>query len=104
MARGPDAGALIERALTLSAAGAGVPMRIVEASATRWASATFAGARHVLDLQVGTDRASRAWLGDLGEMDLPMRGQLLADCTVVATRTNPASISARIEALTVETA
>lgn len=103
MARGPDAGALIERALNLSAAQAGVPMRILDASATRWASATFAGARHVLDLEVGTDRVSRAWLGALQETELPMRGQLLADCTVVATRANDASISARIEALTVET-
>ncbi len=103
MARGPDAGTLVERALTLSAAAAGVPMRIVEASATRWASATFAGARHILDLEVGADRASRAWLGTLGEADLPMRGQLVADCSVVATRTNAVSISARVEALTVET-
>ncbi|PCD02694.1 hypothetical protein COC42_15025 [Sphingomonas spermidinifaciens] len=104
MARGPDAGALVERALNLSAAAAGVPMRIVEASATRWASATFAGARHVLDLEVGGDRASRAWLGALGEAELPMRGQLMADCTVVATRVGERSVCARVEALTVETA
>jgi hypothetical protein len=103
MARGPDAGTLVERALHQSAARAGVSLTITDAVASRWASATFAGARHVLDVEVAGDAAA-AWLGGLAEAELPMRGQLMADCVVVRRARRGDGFTAKIEALTVEIA
>lgn len=102
MARGPDAGALVERALNASALAAGVPLTIEEASAVRWASATFAGARHILEVAMQDAEPARRWLGTLGDAEMPMRGHLLADCAVVATRHHAGRLTARVEALTVE--
>jgi hypothetical protein len=102
MARGPDALTLLERALGLSATGAGIAVTVADAVATRWASATFSGCRHVLDMILDDTPQGRAWLASLVEADLPIRGHLLADCAVVRRRHDGGSIEARVEALTVE--
>ncbi|HTG37489.1 hypothetical protein [Sphingomonas sp.] len=102
MARGPDAGTLVERALSLSAMRASIAMVVLDATATRWASATFSGARHVLDLRLSDTAAARQWLAGLAEADLPMRGHLMADCTVAHLHSAGGTIDVRIEALTVE--
>lgn len=104
MARGPDAGTLVERALHRSAADAGISIDIRDAAATRWASATFAGTRHVIDLVLDDTAAGRAWLGGLSDADLPLRGHLMADCVVAEMRRARHAIMVRVEALTVECA
>ena len=64
---------------------AGVTVRIVRSDATRWASATFAGARHELVLRGQTQaRRSTHWLAALPEAELPLRGHLVADLKIVA--------------------
>jgi hypothetical protein len=101
MSRGPDAATLLDRALTTSAARAGLELAVTTAESTRWASATFTGARHVLEVAIGGDAAA-AWLAELPEAELPMRGHLVADLAVVRQARSGARIVATIEALTVE--
>lgn len=102
MARGPDAGTLVERALALAARQSRVAMTVMEATATRWVSATFSGARHELRLSIADDPVARSWLGTLADADLPMRGHLLADCSVVRTQAADGRLDVWVEALTVE--
>ncbi len=97
MSRGPDAATLLERRLRLSAEAAGVTIAIVASDWTRWASATFNGARHRLTL-ASADTGFAPWLAGLGEADLPLRGHLVADLTVAARRGD----AVEIEVLTVE--
>lgn len=101
MSRGPDADTLLERALVAHAARGGVVVAIVEANWERWASATFAGARHALTLEAAAGDALDAWLAALPEADLSFRRTLVADLTVVAVRRgDPVHVS--LEVLTVE--
>ncbi|MEI9928049.1 MAG: hypothetical protein WDN44_10600 [Sphingomonas sp.] len=65
MSRGPDAAVLLERALAASAGRARCPIRVTAAGSTRWASATFAGARHELTLAADPSPALDAWLAGL---------------------------------------
>ncbi|UIJ46889.1 hypothetical protein LZK98_08085 [Sphingomonas cannabina] len=102
MSRGPDAATLLERALIHNAARAGVAVHVAEAQSTRWASATFSGARHVLSMTVGGDDASGRWLAALPEAELPLRGHLVADLAVVRKQRSSDRIEAVVEALTVE--
>jgi hypothetical protein len=102
MSRGPDAGALLERALLRQAQAAGIDLSIVSAGWTRWASATFAGARHDLLLTASPSPALDRWIADLPEAEFAMREHLVADLTVEA-RTNIGDrVELRIGALTVE--
>jgi hypothetical protein len=101
MSRGPDAATLLERALIANAARHGVRIEVAEAESTRWASATFSGARHVMRLAAdGGDM--RQWLAELPEADLPIRGHLVADLAVVRQRWSGDIGEVAIEALTVE--
>ncbi|HWK36525.1 hypothetical protein [Sphingomonas sp.] len=102
MSRGPDAATLLERALIADAARAGVAIHITACDSTRWASATFSGARHVLTLVLDGGDAGRAWLAALPETDLPMRGHLVADLAVIRRTATCDRTDATIEALTVE--
>lgn len=69
--------------------------------ATRWASATFVGARHRLEMTVAGG-AARAWLADLAEAELTMPGHLVADLIVLDARHDAADTIAAVEVLTVE--
>ena len=102
MSRGPDAATLLERALINDAARAGLPVQVTEAQSTRWASATFSGARHVLTVTIGDGDAGGHWLAALPEAELPLRGHLVADVAVVRKQRSAGRIEAVIEALTVE--
>jgi hypothetical protein len=75
---------------------------VIDSAWTRWASATFTGARHELTLEAADSPMLAAWLDALPETDLPLRGHLVAD--IVATGVSRADGMARvtIEALTVE--
>lgn len=103
MSRRGDAAARLERTLVKHAAITGVGLTIDSIASTRWASATFVGARHTLALCVA-GAAARDWLGDLAEADLPVPGHLVADVLVVQQRHGPAGSVATIEILTVEDA
>ena len=101
MSRGPDAATLLRRALERSADAAGVRVTVDAVRSDPWASATFTGARHTLDLIVAGSAALR-WLADLPEVELAMRGHLCADLVVVRTEVGSDATTARVEALTVE--
>ena len=73
---------LLARALRLSAQAAGVTMFVVGSAERDWASATFAGVRHRLDLAVEPGARLDAWLKALPNADLRLRGHLVADLTV----------------------
>ena len=62
MSRGPDAATLLERALLAAADSAGCPVAIVASDWTRWASATFTGARHSLTLTAPASPRLDCWL------------------------------------------
>ncbi len=96
-----DGHRLLRRALERHADASGTDLTIVRSDATRWASATFAGARHVLELTLrGT--AAAAWLRALPEAELTLGGHLVADLTIVTAHFGPVALSATVEALTVE--
>ena len=102
MSRGPDAATLLERAILADARTSAVTVRVVTATATRWASATFAGERHAMSLEGERSAAADRWLGGLGEADLPMRGHLVADLVVIRTERSGERFTAMLEVLTLE--
>lgn len=102
MSRGPDVGTLLARALTASAAAGGCPVTVAAADWSRWASATFTGARHSIELSAAPSPALIAWIAALPEAELVLRGHLVADLSVVAVRHADAGITIELEILTVE--
>lgn len=102
MSCGPDAGVLLERALLRHAAQRGIDLSIVSASWTRWASATFAGARHALLLTAPPSPALDAWIADLPEAEFALRGHLVADLTVESRTRVSDRVELNIGVLTVE--
>lgn len=102
MSCGPDAGVLLERALPRHAAQRGIDLSIVSASWTRWASATFAGARHALLLTATPSSALDAWIADLPEAEFALRGHLVADLTVESRTRIGDRVELNIGVLTVE--
>lgn len=103
MSRGPDAATLLRRALERHGDAAGCDVAVEMLETTRWASATFTGARHRIRVTLGDDAAGEAWLGQLGEAELPIRGHLVADLATIAVTRRGEIAQARLEALTVET-
>lgn len=102
MSRGPDAGTLFARALVAGAARAGCPIELLSAEWTRWASATFSGARHALRLGGPSGPALEKWLEELPEAEIVLRGHIVADLTIDGVQRNLDHTFANIEALTVE--
>ncbi|GGA58340.1 hypothetical protein [Sphingomonas psychrolutea] len=103
MSRGPDAGTLVARAIEHDARRAGCAMVLALAESSRWASATFVGARHGLALDGPDDAAFAHWLAGLPEADLPIRGHVIADLAIVSVARAAGRATASLEALTVET-
>lgn len=101
MSRGPDAGVRLERALIASAAQAGCAVTIIDATWLRWASATFAGARHTIWLEATAGPALDRWLADLPEADLALRESLVADLAVAQVVHAEGQARITLEALTV---
>lgn len=69
----------------------------------RWASVTFAGARHEVTFRIegagaGIDRISRALEG----VEIRANGHILADLAILGTNPIPEGLAVRVEALTVE--
>lgn len=102
MSRGPDAGVLLERALLRQAADTGIELSIVSAGWTRWASATFAGARHDLLLSAAPSPALDAWIAALPEAEFALRRHLVADLAVEACTRIGDRVELRLGVLTVE--
>ena len=92
-----DAAVLLVRALRISARAAGAAMIVCATDERSWASATFVGIRHRIDMQVDHDAATDDWLAGLSEADLPLRGHLVADLTLDQ---HPGQV--RLEVLTIE--
>lgn len=101
MSRGPDAATLLRRALTQHAEHCGVRLEYHATHAERWASATFVGAQHQLGLTV-TGTGLAAWIAALDEVDLPLRGHLVADLIVTTVTYADDRADIAIEVLTVE--
>ena len=102
MSRDPDAATQLARALIASAGAAGCPVAIAEADLTRWASVTFAGARHMLTLTGAACPALSRWIAALPEAEFALRGHLVADLSVEAIRRDGAEMRVMLEVLTVE--
>lgn len=102
MSRGPDAAAWLERALIGAARDAGLCLSVDAADWTRWASATFTGARHELQISAAASPALDAWLGGLCEHEFRLPGHVVADLTVASARREGGTSHIGIEALTVE--
>ncbi len=84
------------------AAACGASVSVSHAAATRWASATFTGARHDIRVTGADTPAVRRWLAALPEADLAMRGHLIAELAVLRYERSGDDIIATLEALTVE--
>jgi hypothetical protein len=102
MSRGPDAATLLVRSLQADSQRAACLVRAIDSTWTRWASATFNGARHELRLEATDSPALEAWLDALPEADLPLRGHLVADIVVTGVTRAGGVATMTIEALTVE--
>lgn len=99
---GFDADARLRRALAASANAVGAEMTIVTSAATRWASATFSGARHEIELAGIADDRMERWLADMPEAELSLSGYLVADLKIVAMRQTGSTLAVTLEVLTVE--
>ena len=102
MSRGPDAGALLERALVGSAADAGIRLTVCAADWSRWASVTFSGARHRMSVSAAPSPQLDVWLAALPEAEFRLRGHLLADLALAGERRSAELVEIELEALTVE--
>ena len=102
MSSGPDPGTALVRALEANARRAGCPVRLTASDWTRWASATFTGARHELSLEADESGPLDTWLTELPEAELPIRGHLVADIVISSVRRAGGLATIRLEALTVE--
>ncbi|MFL9841324.1 hypothetical protein ABS767_10140 [Sphingomonas sp. ST-64] len=102
MSRGADVGVLLERALLQMAAAVKIDLTIADASWSRWASATFTGARHDLSVTTGPSPTLDAWLGALPEAEFTVRGHLVADLAITSRARVGDTITLRIAVLTVE--
>ncbi|TPG18605.1 hypothetical protein EAH87_10970 [Sphingomonas koreensis] len=98
MSRGPDAGTLLARALTESSPG----LAVTAGEATRWASATFTGARHSIMMSGPNSCDLDGWIEALDEHEFDLRGHLVADIGIVDIVRTDLRAELRIEALTVE--
>ncbi|WP_242140561.1 MULTISPECIES: hypothetical protein [unclassified Sphingomonas] len=102
MSRGPDATMLLQRQLERHADRCGIALTWHALHVRRWASATFVGAQHRLALSI-SGAGTAAWAAALDEVDLPLRGHLVADLVVTTITQADDSADLGIEVLTVET-
>jgi hypothetical protein len=102
MSRPSDPSRLLVRALAASAEAAGCPVEVLSCTASRWASATFVGARHQLTLAAPPSARLDLWLPSLPEADLPLRHHLVADLVVMGVERSALQATITLEALTVE--
>lgn len=97
-----DLGTVLARAIEGSARAAGCRVEAQTVGATRWASATFNGARYQLRLASPAGAAFDRWLAGLPERDFAIRGHLVADLATQAVRREAEAVEADLEILTLE--
>jgi hypothetical protein len=102
MSRGPDAATLLERALLADLARLGCVATLSESAMTRWASASFAGARHRITLEAAQSDVLDLWIAALPDADFALRGHLLADLSVTCVHRHDGRTAVTLEALSVE--
>jgi hypothetical protein len=98
--RGPDAMTALGRAMTDSAARAGIAITIADRSSRAWASATFEGARIGYRIEAGDDDCLTRWLAALPDAEWQLPGHLVADLAVTARSAMAGRAAVEIEALT----
>lgn len=98
-----DCARALVHALTRSAAAQGCAVTVTDQGWRRWASATFAGARHRLGVSGTPSAAFDAWLSRLADAELSVGGQLVADLGVTAVAREAGETRAAIEVLTLDT-
>ncbi|MBV9930859.1 MAG: hypothetical protein JO013_07930 [Alphaproteobacteria bacterium] len=99
-----DAGTALLRALRAMLEGAGA-LVVEEVRSRRWASVTFAGARHELALRLegdGAEAAAARFVAGLDAAEFALAGHIVADIALVAEERRRGCARLRIEALTVE--
>lgn len=99
---GFDADARLRRALAGSAHRAGAGVTILRSDAVRWASATFTGARHQIELTAQAGDPVERWVSELPEAELAMAGHMVADLKIVAMHQAGLDLTVTLEVLTVE--
>lgn len=99
MSRGPDAHTMLMRALLADAAARGLMVEVGESDWTRWASATFTGARHRLTV---SGSCLDKWIAGLPEQEFSLRGHLVADLAVTRLRHVDSVTFVTFEVLTLE--
>lgn len=92
----------LRHALAANARAADATITITRSMATHWASATFSGARHEIDLSAIASDPVERWLEELPETELTLAGHLVADLKIVAVRQVGNELTMTIEVLTVE--
>lgn len=102
MTRATDSGALLARAIELTAHKAGCAVRAEPHRWTRWASATFQGARHAVTVRGTRSPGLEAWLAALPDQDFALPGHLVADLVTQAVRRDGNAVEAELEVLTLE--
>lgn len=102
MKRGPDAAALLTRALVASAHRNGCSISIDASESRTWASATFLGARHQFTLSAEASAQLDCWLTSLPEEIFQLRGHLVADLVVTRKSVRGSAVIAEVEILTIE--
>lgn len=102
MMRGPDTACLLARALAASAGRDGVAITVERHGATPWHSATFSGHRHALTVTATpAGAAAKRWLATLGDLEVRLPGELLADLSAGDAMVRNGGWCVRVEALTV---
>lgn len=84
-----------------------VPVLFGEIASTPWASGTFSGSRHRLEMRINglkADELARRFADGLEERDFPLSGHILADIDLVEIEIGVDQVRIVIEALTVEEA
>ena len=90
-----------ERALCASATRAGVPITIASHAAHEWRSATFNGARHVVEASGARGDALDAWLATLEQAELRVPGHVVAELRIGARDVADGGARFRLEGVTV---
>lgn len=83
------------------AARGGAEARVTGVRSRPWASATFAGARHRLEIRLPAGQVP-AFVEGLSEAEFGLRGHLVADIAVTGRRVGGDETVLEVEALTIE--
>lgn len=95
-------GTALVGAIQANAKRAGVDITLVSSDWTRWASASFTGARHQLVVAAAESPEMDTWLTEMPEGEYPIRGHLVADMLVQSVGRADGVATISLEALTVE--